>query len=198
MNMVNIFTIPMWEFDIQYNKENVIKRLLEVKESVNDTKYYTNGYQSSGDSLRDIEELYPLFYNVIETANKASMDSMFVPHKCFINSGWVNISESRSSFIQNANSTDTFTAIFFAKVSENCGNFSINNPCFHNTKWVGEDICLEKTMMTSKRMNIKPQEGQLILFPSYLSYNLEPSLDDETNISVVLNIVVVPDDGTDS
>ena len=198
MNIASIFSVPIWESivpEFDYNKENFIQCVNSIEKDYPnpDQKFYLNGYQSPRTVLTHEELLFPLFEYTIQTSIKASMDLSLVPCRSFLSSAWVNISKSNSSVLFNTTQRDTFTGIFFLKQPPNSGKFFITNPAV-NPSWQGGLLVESKNMYNSEKMHIQPNEGQLFLFPSYLSYGLEPNDHNEESICVVMSVVCMPEE----
>jgi len=198
MNIISAFTTPLWESSaaefFEY-KDNCISCVKEMQTQYPnpDQKYFLNGYQSPRKKLQHQEKMFPLFDYTIATAEKATMDLSFVPSRCFIADAWVNIANSKSAVLFNTIQRDTFTGLIFLKAPTNSGKLFISNPAM-NLSWQGGLLVEHKNQYNSEKMHIQPKEGQLFVFPSYLSYGIEPNATDEETICVVMSIIAIPEE----
>lgn len=198
MNIVSAFSTPIWESTVpefDHHKQDFIESVYEIeKEYQNpDQKYYINGYQSPRNVLTHQKSFFHLFEYTIQTALKATMDLSFVPCNCFISSSWVNISKSNSSVLFNTTQRDTFTGIFFLKQPPDSGKFFISNSSI-NPIWQGNLLVETKNKYNSEKLHVQPTDGQLFLFPSHLTYGLEPNNHNDESICIVMSVIAIPED----
>ena len=198
MNIFPAFSVPVWESEFpefEQVKSNMIKatKVVEQQQPSLDHCLYLNGYQSARNSLNSQQQFFPVFDYVSQAAIQATVDMSFVNCQAFITESWANIGKSNSSVLMNANGRDTFTAIFFYNCPEGTGNLTIYNPS-NNPLWQGNMLVDQKNSFTSEKLNIQPKEGQLILFPSYLSYGIEPNNHNEESMFLTMQIIALPED----
>jgi uncharacterized protein (TIGR02466 family) len=79
--------------------------------------------------------------------------------------------------------------VYYLEVYPNCGDLLLHDPrggvAWKNLNFEPDDP-LPRTSRTYHRF--KPQEGMMILFPSYLVHSVETNLTDKNRISLVLHI----------
>lgn len=198
MNIISAFSTPIWESthpDFSAHQQNFIDctKNAETNNPNPEQKFFLNGYQSPRNILQHQEPLFPLFDYAIQTAEKSTIDLSFVPSRCFISSAWVNIARSESAVLFNTTQRETFTGLMFLKAPLESGKLFISNPGT-NTSWQGNMLIEHKNKFNSEKMHIQPAEGQLFVFPSYLSYGIEPNNHDEETICVVMSIIAIPEE----
>lgn len=99
---------------------------------------------------------------------------------------WVNIAEQGAH--QEAHThTDFFSNIVFSGVLyiqtlENSGDLTLINPMMQLMKLI------PPSTYNPDHINIKPQEGKLVMFPSFLEHSVKPNNNTQQRISVSFNI----------
>jgi uncharacterized protein (TIGR02466 family) len=191
MNLMPIYSTPIWQTEYpEFEKEQEIildacKRYRQENPS-SDRKSNVGGYQSPK-FLHAKEELVPLFNYISAIANQAAEDLNFVERDIFITSSWVNYNDTRQSMNSQHVHGDVFSGVFYLKVPENSGRLSIINPGI-NLMWMGCNLTSEKNQFTAESVKIEPEEGQILLWPSYLPHSVETNDHDEERISISFSL----------
>lgn len=198
MNLLNIFSTPMWdsslpEFDT--HKETFLNAVTEFREknSNKDVKYRSaagDSYQSPMD-LTTVTELSPLFEFACQMGLKAAFDLQFVDVDAYVSAAWVNFNQGKTSYNVDHVHQDTFSGVFYLQVPEKSGMLVMNNSGM-NPLWQGAMLPNKKNKFNADKIKIEPQEGHVFLWPSYLPHSVLPNNHDETRISISFNIICIP------
>lgn len=195
MNIVQVFSTPMWESQLpEFSSQK--KTLLGCVKSFREKnpegvqKSNINGYQSAM-NLTTETDMAPLFEYIAQMGMKAMFDMQFVNSDVYITAAWVNFNESRNQYNAEHVHQDTFSGVFYLQVPENSGKLSLTNPGM-NALWQGAMLTDKKNKFNADRLRIEPVEGHIFLWPSYLSHAVEPNNHDETRISISFNVICVP------
>jgi uncharacterized protein (TIGR02466 family) len=148
------------------------------------------GYQSPF-TLQGEEELRPLFQYVCGMAIQAIQDLNFIESNIFLTQAWVNFNDSRECMNSEHVHGEVLSGVFYLKAPPNSGKLVISNPGM-NGLWSGCQMVKEKNQFTGERMRIQPEEGSIILFPSYLPHSVETNSHDDERISISFNLIVLP------
>ena len=190
------FYAPVWDSEFpfyEFKKQDLID---EVKKYTNVTpsieSYNINGYQSP--NTFHLEPKGQIVKDVFEVSCKsASIAVQELERGCDLSialSGVsVNINNSRKCYNSIHTEKNVLTLILFVSVPENSGNLCIYNPSL-NDNWEGYQFFREKNEFTSRALVIKPKEGGIICFPSYLPYSIEPNDHDDEFMWMSFNIVL--------
>jgi uncharacterized protein (TIGR02466 family) len=195
MNLSQIYAIPIWQStfpDFYDHKEKFIKSVRDFrKENPEGVKRYNiNAYQSPM-NLTQVEELSSFYEFAVQMGLKAAFDLQFVDCDIYITSAWVNFNDLPSSMHTEHTHQDTFSGVLYLNTSENSGCLTINNPAL-NPLWQGSLISSKKNKFTADRIRIKPEEGSVILWPSYLPHSVETNEHNEERISIGFNLICIP------
>jgi uncharacterized protein (TIGR02466 family) len=196
MEQITIFSIPIWEadfFEFENYKDKFLNSVKEYRkenpEGCNESNL--NGYQSPK-FLHSKEDLRYLFEYICGVANKASNELNFVKNSIYITSSWVNFNENRECMNSPHTHGDVFSGVFYLQVPRGSGKLCFINPAI-NSMWKGKELVEEKSKFTSEILKIEPQEGQLIIWPSYVQHYVEPNIHDDARISISFQIVNILD-----
>ena len=86
---------------------------------------------------------------------------------------------------------DTYSGVFYLSAPEGSGKLSIVNPAI-NRMWQGTQLTDKKNQFTGESIKIEPEEGNIILFPSYIPHYVETNNHDEERISISFNVIALP------
>ena len=195
MELVHIFSTPVWISvlpDFEEQKESFLNSVRNFKEKNPQGEQRSNisGYQSPP-TLQKEEELRPLFEYVCNMAMSAIQDLNFVESNIFITEAWVNFNDSRQCMNNEHVHSGVFSGVFYINAPLESGNFVISNPGL-NRVWDGCNFIKEKNQFTGEMMRIEPEEGSIILFPSYVPHSVETNNHDDERISISFNIGALP------
>jgi uncharacterized protein (TIGR02466 family) len=194
MNIIQIFSTPVWNSYLPdfptYRQEflDCVKEFRKNNEGI--SKSNINGYQSPMFLTRE-PALQPLFEYVCQIGLKAIFDLQLVDCDVYLTAAWVNFNESRNHYNAEHIHQDTFSGVFYLQIPEKSGKLSLTNPGL-NPLWQGAMLTDKKNKFNADRIRIDPEEGQIFVWPSYLSHAVEPNEHDETRISISFNIICVP------
>lgn len=201
MNLHDLYCTSLWEDE--YSEFDTLKEEflsciqnhideISKNQSLNDVR----GFQSEP-SLTKIKTFYPLFEYVSRLAISACQELNFVESEIHITSSWYNLQANRSHFFPKQSHKETFTGILFLKVPENSGKLVLENLGI-NSLWQGLNLVHAKSKYTSQFINIKPTEGHIFMWPSYVPYSIESNLHDNQTIAIMFNILALPNGTTES
>ena len=194
MNLLSIYSVPMWqsEFpDFADYKETFLAAVREYKNRHPSVQHSNIAGYHSPDGLHHVAELRPFFEYACQLAFKACSDLDFIDCDIAITSAWVNVNDSRQCMNGEHVHGDVFSGVFYLQAPEGSGPLSISNPAI-NRVWNGCSLSAQKNEFTAETIKIAPVEGSVIVFPSYLPHSVETNNHDEERISVSFNIIAVP------
>lgn len=92
---------------------------------------------------------------------------------------WFNVNPPGTYNSLHIHPGSILSGVFWVSCPENCGRFIIKHPNEMLNFYLGPDKC-----------SIDPQEGLLVLFPSYLPHLVEPNQGSEDRISISFNLYI--------
>lgn len=200
MNLAQIYATPIWESsfpDFDSHKESFLKATKTFREENPEglKRYNTNAYQSPM-NMTQVSELSPIYEFATQMGMKAAFDLQFVNCDMYITAAWVNYQDTQSGMQVEHTHQDTFTGVLYLKAPEKSGHLVINNTSL-NPLWQGLMLVSKKNKFTAERIRIAPQEGSMLLWPSYLPHSVETNNHDDERISVGFNVICIPKDHVD-
>ena len=113
----------------------------------------------------------------------------YIPGKVNLTEMWAIINKKNNFNIEHTHPNNYLSAAYYVKAPENCGSFNISNP---------NQIARERIAISNKRTEfnqisaqIKPVEGDLLLFPAYLPHSVGMNLSDEDRIVISFNVDIL-------
>ena len=195
MEITSIYSVPFWQTEypkFEEEKQIILDTCRRYRQKNPISEYRSNvaGYQSPK-FLHSQEELKGLFEYICYAANKASEDLNFIERNIFITGSWVNINDTRQAMNTSNVHGDVFSGTLYVKCPEGSGKFLITNPGI-NMMLMGCDLCRDKNEFTGETVKIKPEEGKIFIWPSYIPHSVETNNHDEERISISFNIIALP------
>ena len=77
---------------------------------------------------------------------------------------------------------------YYVKAPKDCGKFTIENP--HSISKHNYPASNKKTEFNSKLEKLEIEEGDLLLFPAYLSHGVEENKSNKDRIVISFNIII--------
>ena len=195
MELAPIFSTPVWmsvlpDFEDHKNSFLTCVRNFKERNPQGEHKSNISSYQSPS-TLQGEEELRPLFQYVCEMAIQAVQDLNFIDNNIFLTHAWVNFNDSRQCMNCEHIHGEVFSGVFYLKAPPESGKLVLTNTGL-NRLWSGCELIKEKNQFTGESLRIEPEEGSIILFPSYLPHSVETNNHDDERISISFNLMVLP------
>ena len=109
--------------------------------------------------------------------------------KIKITSMWSIINMKEALNERHIHGNNYISAAYYVKAPEKCGNIVFYDPrsapTFHHP------ITKKPNKLNSNSHSIKPKEGLLVLFPSYLHHSVETNKSEEERIVISFNINLI-------
>lgn len=197
MNLINLNSTPIWqtsfsEFD-QY-KDQFLSAVKEyVKENPEGHVISNIGGYQSPKLLHQKKEIEPLLEVISSMAYRACLDLNITDVVVAITETWTNINKKGSMNHEHVHG-DILSGVFYLQLPSDESDrgaltFRNKNTC---NCWDGYKVIKDRNEFTTEIVKVNPEEGQIILFPSYLMHGVEPHFSDEERISISFNITAIP------
>ena len=113
----------------------------------------------------------------------------YTPGKVNLTEMWAIINKKNNFNTEHTHPNNYLSAAYYVKAPENCGSFNISNP----NQIARERIAIsnKKTEFNQISAQIKPVEGDLLLFPAYLPHSVGINLSDEDRIVISFNVDIL-------
>jgi uncharacterized protein (TIGR02466 family) len=100
---------------------------------------------------------------------------------------WININKHKDFNNTHKHIGSTFSGIYYVKVPENSGVIEFTNPMSELPYVIGDWMIKEYNFFNSKTWKVNPEEGKLMIWPSWLLHYVKPNLSNDDRISIAFN-----------
>jgi uncharacterized protein (TIGR02466 family) len=186
---MDLFSIPCWQYLLpNYDKQSIILSI-ENFQTHYGTEQVSNhrGFQSQK-NLHSVKELTDIVNFVCDSARQAAKELNLEFTNVGIIESWSNVNQGTNSYNHQHAHQGVLSGVFYLDAPEGSGNLVIVNPGM-NTLWQGYPMIKARNKYTSEAIKVKPRDGLLILWPSYVPHCVETNTQDVTRISISFNIV---------
>ncbi len=187
-----VFSTPIWSFLVDdYEKINntIFKYIKNIqKEDPIGVKKSNNlGWHSKSFDMEN--EVVKSFFNSIQKyINKTIKDSGWDHplNKFKVTSAWSIINSKNSSNARHIHSNNYLSAAYYVKAPKNCGDIIFYDP--RDAKVIRKPKSNGGNFLNADIININPQEGLLVMFPSYLHHSVDDNISENERIVISFNI----------
>lgn len=113
--------------------------------------------------------------------------------KVFMNNIWININQKCSFNRPHIHPGATFSGVYYVKCNKNSGDLVLKHPSMAQQYSLKEEAISEFTDFSASSWAVFPEEGKLVMFPSWLEHYVEPNTSNEERISIAFNADIVKD-----
>ena len=190
----NLFPVPIFHYKVENYKEineELINYILKLKkkDKIGNNRSNIGGWHSPNFDLVK-EETQIHFINKFKDFLKNIIINEFgweyLPNKQRIVAMWAIINKKNSFNIMHNHQNCYLSGSYYVKKPEKSGDISFFDPVEPKTYRYPEK---EKgTFHSNQVVTLKPEEGDLLVFPSYLYHSVQPNLSDEDRVVISFNI----------
>ena len=113
----------------------------------------------------------------------------YEPGKVNLTEMWAIINKKNNFNLEHTHPNNYLSAAYYVKAPENCGSFKVSNPNLISRERVTTSN--RKTDLNQNIAHIKPNEGDLLLFPAYLPHSVGINESNEDRIVISFNIDIL-------
>ena len=188
------FSTPVWASTID-NAEEVNKDILEYildlqkKDPKGIVKSNFSGWHSNDFDLKDkapknfVQSIKKNINNALKDMNW-DLDKQNVK----INSLWAIINDQGAFNQRHHHGNSDLSAAYYVSAYENCGDIVFYDP--RPAPVYKHPIAKAPNILNASVNSVKPKDGLLVLFPSYLEHSVNPNLSNQKRIVISFNIVL--------
>ena len=151
-----------------------------------------NGWQSNDLDLED-----PAFEKLLKAVDQYS--NILHQHLNFrkdtkqvVDNMWININPRGGSNKLHAHGESCISGVFYIKCNKDSGKIVLPHPAANFIYNTPEIILEEYTERNSQFCEHSPQEGKILMFPSWVYHYVEANMSEEDRISIAFNTKVTP------
>ena len=190
-----VFPTPIWTSIIQRHKEVNEKMFVYIKSLQKKDRSGINRSNLLGWHSKnfDLELEQPRFFiNSISPQLGSVLTDMGWDTKnqeVKITGMWAIINKKNASNSMHIHSNNYISAAYYVKAPKNCGDIVFYDPRFAATYRYPKIAKTNK--LNSNIISFQPQEGMLVLFPSYLQHSVNANETDKERIVLSFNIDLI-------
>ena len=192
----NLFSVPIFHYKLEnFNETNkeLLNYILELQKNdkIGNTHSNRGGWHSKNFDI--VNQGPPInFLNKIKDYLKYIISNEFgweyVPNKQRIVAMWAIINKKNSFNVMHNHQNCYFSSAYYVKKPKNSGDITFFDPKEAKTYRFPK---IEKyTKYSSEAVTIKPEEGDLLIFPSYLYHSVGENLSEDDRVAVSFNVDV--------
>lgn len=193
-----MFPSPVFECSIKDHEElnlELIKYIYELKEKDKEGLDLSNsgdGWHSPYFEISKIDvlkkfisKIFPFIFEI--STKEYGWDC--TPEKIRITGMWSVINSKNSYNLRHFHPNCNLSAAYYVKAKEKCGNIKFFDPV--DQKAMQSPAKREPNNLSSDVASFTPNEGDLLIFPSYLHHSVEENLSEEDRIVISFNIKIL-------
>ena len=187
-----VFSTPIWTSLVD-DYQNINAKMLKYIQSMHEknpmgtTHSNVFGWHSENFDLED--ETVKFFISSIKTKIKKTIDDMcWDPEKSQtkITNMWAIINKKGASNARHTHPNSYLSAVYYIKAPKNCGDILFYDP--RSAKVTRKPPTTKSNALNSEEVNITPQDGMIVFFPSYLHHSVSENRSDEERIVISFNV----------
>jgi uncharacterized protein (TIGR02466 family) len=193
-NIYELFPDPIFHYKLEnYKKINkeLLNYILELqkKDKKGNNRSNKGGWHSPNFDLVNPGPPINFINNFKDFLKHIIVDEFgweYVPNKQRIVAMWAIINKKNSYNVSHNHQNCYLSSAYYIKKPENSGNITFHDPKEAKTYRFPE--VKKHTNYSTQSITIKPEEGDLLIFPSYLYHDVGTNLSDEERVVVSFNI----------
>ena len=187
-----VFSTPIWTSLVD-DYQNINTKMLEFIHSLQEknpvgTKHSNVfGWHSENFDLE--EETIKFFISSIKSKIKKAIDDMCWDSdksQTKITNMWAIINKKGASNARHTHPNSYLSAVYYIKAPKHCGDILFFDP--RSAKVNRKPPTTKSNELNSEEVNITPQDGMLVFFPSYLHHGVDENKSDKERIIISFNI----------
>ena len=190
----NLFPVPIFQYKIENYQEinqELLNYILELqkKNKIGNTHSNRGGWHSPNFDL--VNEGPPInfinkFKDFLKHIISSDMGWEYIPNKQRIVAMWAIINKKNSFNVMHNHQNCYLSASYYVRKPEDSGDITFFDPKEAKTYRFPK---IEKyTEYSAGAVTIKPEEGDLLIFPSYLYHAVGENLSDDSRVVLSFNV----------
>ena len=192
----NLFPVPIFHYKLENYKETnkeLLNYILELQKNdkIGNTHSNIGGWHSQNFDI--VNQGPPInFLNKIKDYLKHIISNEFgwkyVHNKQRVVAMWAIINKKNSFNVSHNHQNCYFSSAYYVKKPKNSGDITFFDP--KEAKTYRFPKIEKNTEYSSEAVTIKPEEGDLLIFPSYLYHSVSENLSEDDRVVVSFNVDV--------
>ena len=181
---LDLFSTPVWIFKSNHLKPANLSFLEAIESGALGTPSLTKRSNRKGaryefNFLKDIPE-------EIRTFVLKSLQRILAPEFYVAIESWVNLHLTDGYNVSHMHPGYLLSGVYYVKSNENAGKLVLEDPRMQ-AQFAANHVFL-KEPINYRATRLTPEEGMLVLFPSWLMHHVTENITSESRVSIALNI----------
>ena len=189
------FPVPVFEQKLENYKElnpKLEKFIYDLKKNDPEGQKRSNagGWHSPFFNINESEPVKKLISSFTKSLPEIMTEHMgwrINKDKITILDMWSVVNKKNTFNVQHSHPNSLLSAAYYVKAKKNSGNIKFFDP--KEMKTMYHPPIQKFNEISAEIIKIEPEEGKLLLFPSYLNHAVEENLSDEDRIVISFNLV---------
>ena len=188
--MNNIFNVNIYKEKLNIKNKPLIDYILKLKKQSKGRKISNpTGWQSLDFDLN--QPIFAALNKTIQQHFLTYIKSIPLTTNFQILSMWANVNGYKDYNLIHTHGGSVISGVYYLKNPKNSGDLFFVNPACEVIEYLWGCCIKEYTQQNSPHWNILVEEGDLVLFPSWLRHGVKPNLNKKENrISIAFNISI--------
>lgn len=188
MILENWFSVPIWHGLYNIDFESAKNKIWELRESGYTNRIISNygGWQSTDVPLSEYTELVDIEKCINDSIEKFSVQ-ISPNFKARLDNSWINMNDPGNYNRRHSHPISTFSGCFYVEVPENSGEvifYKEHSAIVHYPIRLDDDT----DPMFYNFVTYRPQNGTILIFPSWIDHMVTENKSSQTRISIAFNI----------
>ena len=187
-----VFPTPIWTSfvdDYQTINKTMLNYIqsLQAKNPIGTKHSNVFGWHSENFDLED--ETIKFFVSSIKSKIKRAIDDMgwdSEKSQTKITNMWAIINKKGASNARHTHPNSYLSAVYYIRAPIHCGDILFFDP--RSAKVNRKPPTTKPTKLNADEVNVTPQDGMLVFFPSYLHHGVDENKSDEERVIISFNI----------
>ncbi len=168
-----------------------LAREMRERDPVGVEKTNVKGWQSPN-ILQNLDAFKEMNHRILTVCQRVGQSLHFQQNLIWEHQAWLNISPPGASNKLHHHSNCYFSGVYYVSLkAPECGSIYFRDPRVAS-RMLTYPIDQENDF-TAGELDMRPEEGRMYIFPSWLEHGVESNESDEDRISIAFNVLARPD-----
>ena len=188
----NIFKTPVWTTRIDADNKKIQDYAYSLKSQDKSGVIRSNvgGWHSNshpGNFHGGIGEVPEILGNLFDSFCELIKNNITNGEEVVIDNWWFNINHKKVLNTHHSHPGADYSLVYYVKTHEDCGDLVLKRS---DDKVLFNREFVHHYEMENPDCSIKPEDGQLVIFPSWLKHSVDMNAKDKDRISLAVNFVL--------
>ncbi|MCG6870702.1 MAG: 2OG-Fe(II) oxygenase family protein [Gammaproteobacteria bacterium] len=186
------FATPVWTAQLADPvslNAGLLQAARRLREEEPDGVFNTNvnGWQSAAD-LQTRDDFRPLMEALLAASREAGHDANLDPEARYFIEAWINVSPPGAYNLIHTHPNCHLSGVYYVRTPVQCGGIFFRDPRVQLA--TAAPPTAGDSPLRFSQLHLRPEEGRLYIFPSWIDHGVEPNRGEEDRVSVAFNVLV--------